>query len=72
MPKEAKMSECALTDLEGMDWDVDGGYWYSVANGDVSPERLLAYTILLEAKLTAIECGDCGLTMLECACDEVE
>ena len=27
---------------------------------------------LLEAKLTAIECGDCGLTMLECACDEVE
>ena len=26
----------------------------------------------LAAKLTAIECGDCGLTMLECACDEVE
>ena len=26
----------------------------------------------LEAKLTAIECGDCGLTMLECACDDVE
>ena len=26
----------------------------------------------LQAKLAAIECGDCGLTMLECACDEVE
>ena len=24
---------------------------------------------ILEAKLTAIECGDCELTMLECACD---
>ena len=27
---------------------------------------------LLEAKLLAIECGDCALTMLECACDDVE
>ena len=27
---------------------------------------------LLEAKLTAIECGDCGKTMLECECDDVE
>ena len=25
---------------------------------------------LLAAKLTAIECGDCALTMLECECDE--
>ena len=25
---------------------------------------------LLEAKLAAIECGDCHKTMLECACDE--
>ena len=26
----------------------------------------------LEAKLTAIECGDCGKTMLTCGCDDVE
>ena len=26
----------------------------------------------LKAKLEAIECGDCGKTMLECECDEVE
>ena len=25
---------------------------------------------LLEAKLLAIECGDCGKTMLECKCDD--
>ena len=25
---------------------------------------------LLEAKLLAIECGDCALTMLECTCDD--
>ena len=30
------------------------------------------YVALLEAKLTAIECGDCGLTMLVCECDDVE
>jgi len=24
----------------------------------------------LKAKLAAIECGDCGKTMLECACDD--
>ena len=35
-------------------------------------EAMLNEHALLEAKLTAIECGDCGLTMLECACDEVE
>ena len=29
--------------------------------------RLVA---LLEAKLTAIECGDCAKTMLECKCDD--
>jgi len=27
---------------------------------------------LLEAKLLAIECGDCGKTMLTCGCDDVE
>jgi len=27
---------------------------------------------VLEAKLAAIECGDCGLTMLTCGCDDVE
>ena len=27
---------------------------------------------ILEAKLTAIECGECGLTMLECKCDDLE
>ena len=27
---------------------------------------------VLEARLTAIECGDCGLTMLACECDDVE
>ena len=26
----------------------------------------------LEAKLTAIECSDCGKTMLTCGCDDVE
>ena len=26
----------------------------------------------LKGKLLAIECAGCGLTMLECACDEVE
>ena len=26
----------------------------------------------LRCKLTAIECGDCGLTMLECKCDDLE
>ena len=31
-----------------------------------------AAVVLLEAKLTAIECGDCGLTMLECKCDDLE
>ena len=35
-------------------------------------EAILNEHALLEAKLTAIECGDCGLTMLECACDDVE
>ena len=33
---------------------------------------LKAKVALLEAKLTAIECGDCGLTMLECKCDDLE
>jgi len=109
------MSEQELTDLQGLDWDIDGGYWYSVANGDVSPERLLAHAIQLEGllesthnvmvqrgeraivleeenaalsellshlvdvelerdtladKLRNIECAECGLTMLECKCDE--
>ena len=27
---------------------------------------------VLEAKLAAIECGDCGKTMLECECDDLE
>ena len=31
-----------------------------------------AEVALLEAKLTAIECGDCGKTMLTCGCDDVE
>ena len=49
------MSEQELTDLEGMDWDIDGGYWYSVANGDVSPDRLLAYTICLRDENAALK-----------------
>ena len=48
------MGEQELTDLEGMDWDIDGGYWYSVANGDVSPDRLLAYTICLRDEIAAL------------------
>ena len=38
-----------------------------IERGEIADE-----VALLEAKLTAIECGDCGLTMLECACDESE
>ena len=34
--------------------------------------KLSAEVAILEAKLTAIECGDCGLTMLECKCDDVD
>ena len=49
------MSEQELTDLEGMDWDIDGGHWYSVANGDVSPDRLLAYTIWLRDEHAALK-----------------
>ena len=49
------MSEQELTDLEGMDWDIDGGHWYSVANGDVSPDRLLAYTIWLRDERAALK-----------------
>ena len=33
---------------------------------DAALERIA----LLEAKLTAIECGDCHKTMLECKCDD--
>ena len=33
---------------------------------------LAEHAALLEAKLAAIECGDCGLTMLECKCDDLE
>ena len=49
------MSEHELTDLEGMDWDDDGGYWYSVVNGDVSPFSLLAYTIWLRDENASLE-----------------
>ena len=55
------MSEQELTDLEGMDWDIDGCYWYSVANGDVSPERLLAHAIQLEAENAALKRENDGL-----------
>ena len=49
------MNDQELTDLEGMDWDHDGGYWYSVANGDVLPDRLLAYTIWLRDENAALK-----------------
>ena len=34
--------------------------------------ELLNEHALLEAKLLAIECGDCEKTMLECECDDLE
>ena len=52
-------------------------YWNDLQKGDLEVEtyirvgdELAEYAEQLEAKLTAIECGDCGLTMLECECDE--
>ena len=45
----------------------------SMYEGDRSPmHNLQIDNALLEAKLTAIECGDCHKTMLECACDDLE
>ena len=35
-------------------------------------ELIDAEKALLEAKLTAIECGDCHKSMLECKCDDLE
>ena len=39
---------------------------------DAPVKEWAAEVALLEAKLTAIECGDCGLTMLVCKCDDLE
>ena len=44
-----------LTDLQGMEWDVDGGYWYSVANGNVTPEMLLRHAIKLDTENVELE-----------------
>ena len=48
-------------------------YWNDLQKGDLEVEtyvrvgnELAEYAALLEAKLAAIECGDCGLTMPEC------
>ena len=35
-------------------------------------ENLMQENALLEAKLTAIECGDCDKNLLECKCDDEE
>ena len=47
-------------------------YWNDLQKGDLEVEtyirvgdELAEYAALLEAKLTAIECGECELTMLE-------
>ena len=37
---------------------------------EIVPEGTLAENTILAAKLLAIECGDCALTMLECTCDD--
>jgi len=54
-------------------------YWNDLQKGDLEAEtyirvgdELAEYAALLEAKLLAIECGECGLTMLECKCDDLE
>ena len=54
-------------------------YWNDLQKGDLEVEtyirvgdELADYAEQLEAKLLAIECSDCGLTMLTCACDDVE
>ena len=52
-------------------------YWNDLQKGDLEVEtyirvgdELAEYAEQLEAKLLAIECGDCALTMLECTCDD--
>jgi len=52
-------------------------YWNDLQKGDLEAEtyirvgdELAEYAAHLEAKLEAIECAECGLTMLECKCDE--
>ena len=52
-------------------------YWNDLQKGDLEVEtyihvgdELAEYAEHLEAKLTAIECGECELTMLECKCDD--
>ena len=54
-------------------------YWNDLQKGDLEVEtyirvgdELAEYAEQLEAKLLAIECGDCGKTMLTCGCDDVE
>ena len=39
---------------------------------EIVPEGTLTENTILAAKLLAIECGDCGKTMLTCGCDDVE
>ena len=45
------MNRMRLTDLRGMDWDQTANCWYSVANGIVTPERLLEHAIQMEGEI---------------------
>jgi len=54
-----KYSECQLFNFGGNDgYDI---------HGDV--EDLLTENAALKAKLLAVECADCGKTLLECECE---
>ena len=57
--------------LAQLEWELTG-YLKICQNYVTDIETLQAENALLEAKLTAIECGDCGLTMLVCECDDEE
>ena len=73
--KEAKMK---LSDRINMRCPSCNGHAIFIGKGGYltcsyvdCPEPDIAKKVaLLEAKLTAIECGDCHKTMLECKCDD--